>query len=97
VSDDPHGIINRRLFMIGLVLIIVMAGYFRWPAHPQTVPPGMVRIVQPLPTLMPTATPFLLVPTPMPVAAPPPVVMSYDGGNTTNVNVNVNVCVGLCR
>ena len=97
MSDEPHGLIDTRLLVIGLILIIAMTCYLRWPAHPQTVPSDMVRVVQPLPTLMPTATPFLLVPTPMPVAAPPPAVMAYDGGNTTNVNVNVSVCVGLCR
>ena len=97
MSDEPHGLINTRLLVIGVLLIIAWTCYFRWPAHPQTVPSDMVRVVQPLPTLMPTATPFLIVPTPMPVPDAPPYLPVYDGGNTTNVNVNVNVCVGLCR
>ena len=96
MSDEPHGRINTRLLVIGLGLIIAWTSYFRWPTHPQPSS-DMVRVVEPLPTLMPTSTPFLIVPTPRPVVAPPPVVMAYDGGNTTNVNVNVNVCVGLCR
>ena len=96
MSDEPHGLINTRLLVIGLVLIIAMTGYFRWPMHPQPSS-DIVRVVNPLPTLMPTSTPFLIVPTPMPVPDAPPYLPVYDGGNTTNVNVNVNVCVGLCR
>ena len=97
MSNEPHGLINTRLLVLGLVLIIVMACYLRWPAPTQPVP-DLVRVVQPLPTLMPTATPPLVVPAlPTPAVLPTPVVLAYDGGNTTNVNVNVNVCVGLCR
>ncbi|MEI7645657.1 MAG: hypothetical protein WCJ55_15390 [Chloroflexales bacterium] len=97
MSNEPHGLINRRLFVVGLVLIIAWAGYRQWPAPSMPVP-DLVRVVNPLPTLMPTATPPLMVPTPMPIpVAAPPSIPVYDGGSTTNVNVNVNVCVGLCR
>ena len=51
MSDEPHGLINTRLFMIGLVLIVIMAGYLRWPAPSQPVP-TQVLVVMPLPTLM---------------------------------------------
>ena len=97
MSNEPRGLINMRLFVVGLILIIVMVGYYRWPAHPQPVP-DMVRVENPLPTLMPTATPPLVVPmAPAPAVLPTSVVPAYNGGNTTNVNVNVNVCVGFCR
>ena len=96
MSDHPHGLINTRLFVIGLVLIIAWTCYVRWPTTPQTVPSNIVRVVNPLPTLMPTATPPLVVPTVPSAVAPPPIPV-YDGGTTVTTNVTINVCVGICR
>ena len=95
MSNEPHGLINMRLFVVGLILIIVMVGYYRWPTHPQPAS-DMVRVVMPLPTLMPTATPPLVVPTVPSAVAPPPIPV-YDGGTTVTTNVTINVCVGICR